>query len=274
MSVAELQSVMPLNVAFPATRGGHLKLMVGACRLFVKPGNQDQWVTGTYDDPTGTLPCRVNREGETVVISQEFSPLDLMYRFDEPPTFRLVLGKGTPFALTVGTGASEVNLDLGGLSLTRVEVKHGAGKVEVDFSAPNPVPMSLLEVSSGAGATEFYNLANANCSEMRVEGGAAGYVMDFGGTLRRDFHMKIQAALAAIDISIPESISARVMPEAVMGGVEAGDAWMQRDGVFLTLGALADKTPLLTIEAHVVMGSVKLRATHAPRRSTDTSTNK
>jgi hypothetical protein len=54
------------------------------------------------------------------------------------------------------------------ISLT---VRKDADKVEVDFSVPNPHPIELLGVSSGAAGIELENFANANFSEMRLSGG-------------------------------------------------------------------------------------------------------
>ena len=53
---------------------------------------------------------------------------------------------------------------MGGVPLRGLTVRQGAGKFELGFSVPNPEPMELLEVSSGAGI-ELENLANANFSE-------------------------------------------------------------------------------------------------------------
>ncbi len=77
----------------------------------------------------------------------------------------------------VETGASEFDHDLGGAPLSRLMVRQGAGKLELGFSVPNPEPMQLLEVSSGAAGIELANLANANLSEMRLSGGAASYAL-------------------------------------------------------------------------------------------------
>jgi len=76
----------------------------------------------------------------------------------------LELGKGRPFALTIETRASEFEMDLGGVPVSSMEVRQGAGKFELDFSAPNPYAMKQLEVSSGAAGIELENLANANFS--------------------------------------------------------------------------------------------------------------
>jgi hypothetical protein len=56
--------------------------------------------------------------------------------------------------------------------------------------------MQLLEVSSGAAGIELENLANANFSEMRLSGGAAGYEPDFGGMLSRDAQVSIETGMS------------------------------------------------------------------------------
>jgi hypothetical protein len=46
-----------ITVAYPDVADRHLRISVGACRLSVVPGEADAWVTGSYDDPSGALPC-------------------------------------------------------------------------------------------------------------------------------------------------------------------------------------------------------------------------
>jgi hypothetical protein len=263
MTNADVKTTSELKIGFPEMNEGNLRFAVGACRLYGKPGEPQDWIRGTYNDPTGTLPCRVLQEGDSLRITQEFTPLEFWSRFATPPMFDLSLGKAKPYSLELGTGASDVKLDLGGLPLTRMELKHGAGKVELDFSQPNPQAMSILNVASGAGSTALFHLANANFTEMRLEGGAAGYQLDFGGVLRRDAHVKIQTGLAEVQISIPAFTAARVITGAVMGSLEIGDGFTKKDGAFVTPAALEHHTPLLTIEAQVAIGALKVRATRA-----------
>ena len=61
------------------------------------------------------------------------------------PRYELELGRQRPFALTIETGASEFDLDLGGIPLSRLMVRQGAGKFELGFLAPNPEHMQLLD---------------------------------------------------------------------------------------------------------------------------------
>ncbi len=164
-----------------------------------------------------------------------------------------------PFALTIETGASDFDLDLGGIPLSRLMVRQGAGKFELDFSAPNPEPMELLEVSSGAAGIELENLANANFSEMRLSGGAASYELDFGGTLLRSAQVSIETGLSGAVVTVPASTAARVFAETTLGSVDVGDGFTKREGAFLTEGALSGDAPILAIRAGVRLGALRLR---------------
>jgi hypothetical protein len=127
-------------------------------------------------------------------------------------------------------GASEFDLDLGGVPLRSMMVRQGAGRFAVNFSAPNPEPMGLLEVSSGAAAIELENLANANFSEMRLSGGAAGYELDFGGTFSRGAEVKVETGLSGVDISVPATTAAKVVAETTLGSVDVADGFTKEGG--------------------------------------------
>jgi len=252
----------PINVAYPAADDLHLRLALGACRFKAEPAEGEDWVTGICHDPTGKRAPRIVEEGGTVQITEsEPSWERIPAVFGGVPRYELVIGKERPFALTIETGASEFDLDLGGVPLRNLMVRQGAGRFELSFSAPNPHPMELLEVSSGAAGIELENLANANFSEMRLSGGAAGYELDFGGTLSRDSEAKIEAGLSGVEIEIPASTAAKIVAETTLGSVNVGDGFTKREGAFWTEAGTAGDKPLLTIRAGVRLGSLQLRAT-------------
>jgi len=257
----ETKDVTTINVAYPEADDLHLRIDVGACRLNIAPGDGETWVTGTYDDPTGKLPVRISQEGGIVRISQERDWTAFFDVFGRPPTFDLALGAGRPFALTLETGASENRLDLGGLPISRLELKVGAGKIEIDFSAPNPQEMSLISLTGGAGGIEICNLASANFAEMSVDGGAAGFEFDFGGALQRDAHVKISTGVSSVVVQVPAATTAKISTESVLGDLSIGDGFMKKEGSFWTEAALAGNAPVLTIQASVSLGSLHLRTT-------------
>jgi hypothetical protein len=252
----------PINVAYPTGDVLHLRIALGACRFKAEPGEGEDWVTGICHDPTGKRAPRIVEEGGTVRITEpEPSWERIPAVFGGVPRYELVIGKGRPFALTIETGASEFDLNVGGVPLRSLVIRQGAGRFELDFSASNPEPMELLEVSSGAAGIELENLANANFSEMRLSGGAAGYELDFGGTLSRDAEAKIEAGLSGVEIEIPASTAAKIVAETTLGSVDIGDGFTKREGAFWTEAGSAGDQPLLTIRAGVRLGALQLRAT-------------
>jgi hypothetical protein len=253
---------IPIDVAYPAAEDLSLRIALGACRFRARPGDGDTWIAGTCHDPTDRRSPRIIEEGGGVTITEDEPSFERIPAvFGGVPRYDLEFAKQRPFALTIETGASEFDLDLGGVSIHGLTVRQGAGRFELGFSEPNPHPMELLEVSSGAAGIELANLANANFSEMRLSGGAAGYELEFGGTLLRDAQVSIETGLSGVELSVPAATAARVFAETTLGSVEVGDGFTKREGVFLTEGALSGDAPILAIRAGVRLGSLRLRAT-------------
>jgi hypothetical protein len=253
-------STSVISIPYPEAGDLHLRVGVGACRLRIAPGEGDTWVTGSYDDPSGSLPYKISQEGGTVRIGQERNWADMFNLFgSKAPRFELRLGNARSYMLTIETGASESNLDLGGLPVTRLEIKTGAGKMDLDFSAPNPQAMSLLNVSAGATAMEFSNLANANFSEMFVEGGAASYRFDFGGTPRQNAHVRVSTGVSSVDFRFPPFVAAKITPESMLGGVDIGDGYTKKEGAFWTEAAVRGETPVITVRTNVALGQLSMR---------------
>ena len=251
---------IPIDVAYPAAEDLSLRIALGACRFRARPGDGDTWIAGTCHDPTDRRYPRIIEEGGGVTITEDEPSFERIPAvFGGVPRYDLEFAKQRPFALTIETGASEFDLDLGGVSIHGLTVRQGAGRFELGFSEPNPHPMELLEVSSGAAGIELDHLANANFSEMRLSGGAAGYELDFGGVLSRDARVSIETGLSRVEISVPASMAARIVAETTVGSVEVGDGFMKQEGAFLTEGAVAGNTPVLEIRAGVRLGALLLR---------------
>jgi hypothetical protein len=249
------------NIAlpFPEAADRSLRIAVGACRLRVAPGAVEPWVVGTYVDQSNSLPPLIQQEGGEARILQNYQAFNPFGLLTSVPQIDLALGKAQPYALGIELGASDNTLDLGGLPLTRLSIKQGAGKVDMNFSAANPQPMSLLRIEAGATGLEMRNLANANFTDMILEGGAAGYKFDFGGTLQRDAHVRLTTGMAGVEVSVPATTAAKIKAEIVMGGVSVGDGFTKKDGAFWTEAAIKGQTPVLTIEANISLGGLTIK---------------
>lgn len=250
-----------IEIPFPVATERHLIIRVAACRIKVRPDLSRKWVEGIYQSPMEALPVSIAQEGGTVTIAQQMESWnESLAASRDVPSFDLTLGGEHPYALTLDTGASANDLDLGGLPLTRLALNHGAGKLVVDFAAPNPRRMATLELTSGAGAMWVRNLANANFAHMVVKGGAASYQFDFGGVLQGDARVDIETGVAEVEIVVPATTAVTIAASANLGNIEIGDGFMKKEGAFWTEAALAGQTPLLTIRASVTLGSLKLTA--------------
>ncbi len=249
-----------VDIAYPDTTQLSLWLRLGPCRVRLATTDDDVWVRGTYDDPTGMLPLEIRSEGGSALIAQR---LDLGAGFGavSAPVLDLAIGRGRPFALTMEVGAGDHALDLGGLPLTALTVKAGAGRYELDFSTPNTAAMSVLEIAAGAGAVGARHLANSNAAAIRVSGGVGRCVLDFGGELRRDMQARIDAGLAGIEVSVPATTPARITTKAVAAGTSVvGPLTRRGDGIYTAPG-LEGRSPRLVADVTIAFGALDIRAT-------------
>ena len=230
-----------------------------------RPGDADSWVTGNCHHSTGTRAPEIRSAGGFVTITEaelsfEHIPAELG---GSVPRYDLEFGKDKerPFGITIETGPSEFDLDLGGVPLKAMTVNQGPGRFNLNFSAPNPKHINLLEISSGAASMELENLANANFSKMRLSGGAASYEFDFGGRLMRPAEAIIETGLSGVELTVPSSTAAMIVAETSSGSVDVGDAFTKKEGAFLTKAGMAGKKPLLSIRVGVRLGTLQIRAT-------------
>lgn len=250
--------ITEIRVAYPETGDLHLWLKLGACRLNLKAGAGQEWLSGTYDEAESGIKPSLHQEGGTATIAQEWKGINFPGLLSRAPAFDLEVGKAKPFKLTMDGGAGESSLELGGLPITRLAINHGAGRMKLGFAQPNPVEMSLLRITSGASDMEIRGLANANCAELSLEGGASRYVLDFGGSLGRDMHAQIKVGAAAVEVYIPKDTPVKIAHESFLGGVDVADGFTHKEGAYWSEAALTGKTPLLNLHVNLALGSLKV----------------
>jgi hypothetical protein len=258
MTTETATDVQKIDVPYPSAADLALRLHLGPCRIRFTASDGPSWITGSYTDPSRTFPLELVADGGRATIAQRFE--FRMFETAALPILELVIARTRPFALEIEAGASENAYDLSGLPLTRLSIKGGAGRFEVDFATPNPSEMSRLEISMGAGAFTARHLANANFAELRLGGGVSASTLDFSGELRRDAYVKIDAGLASVDVLVPATTSARVTSKSFAAGTRAVGAFSAKAGTYQTPPALEGKHPLLEIEASVAFGSLGLSA--------------
>lgn len=254
------ETVQPISIAFPgdASATPRLRMTLAPIRLRISAADQDEWLTGSFTDPTGQMPLSVQTDGSNVRISSNKKVTS--FRGFKAPELQLKVSTRRPFALALELGASDqTSIDLGGLPITESDIKIGAGQVRIDFSLPNPQQMDAFAIKAGAADLTLSGLSNANARKLDLDGGAATMTVDFGGRLQRDFTAGIRTGMATTNITVPKTVAARIRTKTALSGVKVGDGFTVKDGAYSTLALLGGQTPVLTIELQSALGSVSLK---------------
>lgn len=164
----------------------------------------------------------------------------------------LQLGE-VPIDLTIGAGAYQGRIDLGGLSITNLDVTDGASDVELEFSEPNQVQMDEFRYETGASNVELSGLANANFSDMTFRGGAGNYTLEFDGNLERDADVQIDVGVCQLTLIVPDGVSARLEFEGGLSNVDVQGGWSRSGNLYTVEG---DEP---TINVHIDMGAGNLQ---------------
>lgn len=248
-----------IQIPFPNATDLQLRIIMGPGQLRLSPATEGDWVSGTYRDPTGSIPLRVETIGSKARISQSVHVSNIP-KPRGAPVLDLKLGIGKSYTLIIEGGANEIDADFSTLPLTRLECRFGAGQAKFRFDSANPQAMERFQMSAGAAEVRVTGLANANAVDIQIESGAAALHLDFGGTLSRDQRARINVGAASVDIDVPASTAARIAAHTVLSGVDIGDGFQTKDGSYWTAAAIAGATPTLIIDATVALAGLKLRA--------------
>lgn len=240
-----------ISVADPGSDETRLTISFGAGDLRLSPGAKNL-VDGTVVYNVEDLKPEVVRNGNNIEIKQgDFKNLPVFNNMKND--WDLQLG-GAPMDLTIQAGAYKANLELGGLLLKSLTVRDGASNVDLSFSKPNLVEMSVLRYETGASTVKLAGLANANFSTLIFSGGAGNYSLGFDGELQRDATITIEVGFGDMDLVIPEGVNARVTIEGAALDINHDSSWTQNGNIYTQMG----DGFTLTIIVKMAAGSLSL----------------
>ena len=213
-----------ITVADPESDETRLSISFGAGELTLSPGAKNL-VEGTAIYNVDDFKPQIIENGNSIEIKQG--------DFDSIPPLKnmrndwdLKLGSA-PMDLVISAGAYDGTLELGGLALKSLEVNDGASNVDLTFSKPNPIEMSVMLYATGASDVTLPGLANANFSTLTFSGGAGNYTLDFSGGLQQDAVVTIDSGFGNVTLMIPEEVNAKVTVEGAAVNINHGSGWSQ-----------------------------------------------
>lgn len=242
-----------IKVEYPDADEINLKLRFGAGKLNLNPGAAllvDGTATYNYDE----LKPEINTDGSDVEVRVGDGDVNIFPNLNNIKNeWDLELGD-QPMNLSLESGAYEGEFELGGLALTRLDIKDGASNVEISFSKLNPVEMSTFTYNTGASDVKITGLANANFSLFDFSSGAGDYTLDFSGELQRDASVKIETGLSNFIIIVPEGVNAVVTVQGGLSNVNAGSSWERSGSDYVQKG----EGPTLTFVIEMGAGNLTL----------------
>jgi len=241
-----------ITVADPKSNEAQLGLSFGAGDLTISTGAKNL-VDGTVLYNIRDLKPEITSQKGEIEIKQG--------NFEGLPPFEgmknkwdLKLGK-TPMDLRIAAGAYDGILELGGLSLKSLTIQDGASNVELSFSEPNLVEMSLFSYTTGASDVTMEELANANFKTFIFNSGAGDYTLDFSGEMQRDATVSIDSGFSDLNLIIPEGMNAVVTIDSALADINVGSSWSQKNNVYTQEG----EGHTLTIVINMGAGNVSIR---------------
>ncbi|HMV29065.1 MAG TPA: toast rack family protein [Anaerolineales bacterium] len=242
-----------IKAEYPDADEVNLALRFGAGEMTLNPG-ADVLVDGTATYNYDELKPEVNTDGGDVEVRVGDGNLNIFPNLNNlKNVWDLKLGD-QPMNLSIESGAYDGTFELGGLSLTRLDIKDGAANVELAFSEPNPVEMSTFTYSTGASDVKITGLANANFSFFDFSSGAGDYTLDFSGDLQRDASVKIETGLSNFIIIVPEGVDAVVTVQGGLSNVNAGPGWERSGSDYIQKG----EGPTITFVIEMGAGNLTL----------------
>ena len=241
------------SITVPVTRSDETRLTIsfGAGKLTLSPGSENL-IDGTavYNIPE-FKPEIIQSAGSVEIKQGDFK--NFVNLKDIKNVWDLKLGS-MPIDLTINAGAYDGTYELGGLALTGLTVRDGASTVDLAFSEPNLTAMSILRYETGASHVTLSGLANANFSTLMFSGGAGNYTLDFGGELRNDGIVNVEAGAGDVQLVIPKGVNAKVTVESALTNVSLSSNWSQNGNEYAQTG----EGPALKIIVKMAAGSLAI----------------
>jgi hypothetical protein len=233
-------------------------LEFGAGELNITPGTGPDLIAGTAEYNVAELKPEVRTDvaAAELHLSTGELHLDGIPNFDSSlrNTWNLELGP-QPTALSIQAGAYQGRLELGGLSLTALDVSDGAADSEVSFAAPNLVPMASLSYTTGASKLTLNGLANTQAAEISLQSGAGDYTLDFSGALTQAMTVNIDSGVSQITLIVPKGVDAVVNFDGALSNVDLKGDWTGSGKQYLLKG----DGPTITIHLNLSAGSLTLK---------------
>ena len=133
--------------------------------------------------------------------------------------------------LDVTLGATDADLELGGLRVADWTLRAGASQAVVRFSQPNGVRCRRGTLTAGAAELTVLGLGHSRCDRIDFEGGMGRVLLDFGGAWTTSSAVGVKMAVGELTLRLPRRVGVRLMLDKFLASFEPAGL-VPRDGGF------------------------------------------
>lgn len=261
-TTAEAQSLRP----FATFRQSHgetrltARLDYAAGTLMVSPGQTGELyrMDLTYDADRYVPVSDFDASGSTVVLGLRSSGggIRVASRKHLLQVANVSFSPRVDLTLDLNLGATEAEIDLGGLRLSALDLQTGASKAVISFSRPNGTRCRRAAFRAGAAEVSVIGLGNSRCDEIEFEGGMGSVTLDFAGTWTSSARVAVKMAVGGLTLHLPRQVGVRLSMDRFLASFEP--AGLTRRGNAFVSENYDRATRRLDLEITSAVGDVNL----------------
>lgn len=170
----------------------------------------------------------------------------------------VALGRGVPIDLSLELGAVQSTIELGGLSLSRVDLATGASETTVTVSDANPAACSRFTLQMGAAKLNVNGLANSRCTSFNVSGGAGEFTLDFTGDWGdvTAVRLELKVGMGSVKLRFPEGAGVELAMDKFLVDF-SGPGFVQTGRRYVSDGFDAATTKI-SIDVSAALGDISV----------------
>lgn len=238
-----------------------VRVEFAAGMLSLKPGDSRTLYQGeiyydedSFDASTDYEPDRRalyfgldNREGEF-----------RLGRLEEPQRLDLELNPHIPIRLVLELGAVEAEIELGGMTISDLDLSTGAAETSLSFSEPNRGECRSLDLTVAAAEFHGRKLANSRCETINFEGGVGDITLDFSGdwTNATTTDAEIRLGLGQLTLRLPRNLGVALEVDRFLASFDRA-GFRKRGSRYVSEG-YESTTKKLTVYIKAVLGDIDI----------------
>jgi hypothetical protein len=158
--------------------------------------------------------------------------------------------------LALALGATQADVELGGLRIDNLEVKTGASRAVVRFSQPNGMRCERATISAGAAEVSVLGLGNSRCDEIHFQGGMGRVTLDFSGAWTSSARAEIKMAVGELTLRLPRRVGVGITMDKFLSSFEPAGL-VRKGNRFVTPGYDSSRRRL-DLDLTTAVGGVNL----------------